>query len=170
MRDVVNHIKHWVICQETKHAAGNPCYLLQSRNSSKFNDLVHFDNLKLCKTLSGNNGPLVIIDHFTKFAEAFPCVHDKYVARTTVKIVLNKWFASHGTPAKKQSDNATNFPAEIAQELVKAEANRCYTNYSLDSNPRAANSGFMSESGMDFSAPCWSMYGESPVVACLVEL
>ena len=34
--------------------------------------------------------------------------------------MLNNWFARHGTPARMQSDNATNFTAEIAQELMKA--------------------------------------------------
>ena len=119
-RDVVNHTKHCLTCQQTKHPAGNPCYPLQSINSSNFNDLVQFDHLKLCKTTSGNNGLLVIIDHFTKFAEAIPCAHDEYDAQTTAKIILNKWFARHGTPARMQSDNATNFTAEIAQELMKA--------------------------------------------------
>ena len=119
-RDVVNHIKHCLTCQQTKHPAGNSCYPLQSINSSNFNDLVQFDHLKLCKTTSGNNGLLVIIDHFTKFAEAIPCAHDEYDAQTTAKIILNKWFARHGTPARMQSDNATNFTAEIAQELMKA--------------------------------------------------
>ena len=105
---------------KTKHPAGNPCYPLQSINSSHFIDLVQFDHLKFCKTTSGNNGLLVIIDHFTKFAEAIPCAHDEYDAQTTAKIILNKWFARHGTPARMQSDNATNFTAEIAQELMKA--------------------------------------------------
>ena len=119
-RDIVNHIKHCLTCQQTKHPAGNPCYPLQNINSSNFNDLVQFDHLKLCKTESGNTGLLVIIDHFTKFAEAIPCAHDEYDAQTTAKIILNKWFARHGTPARMQLDNATNFTAEIAQELMNA--------------------------------------------------
>ena len=82
-RDVVNHIKQCLTCQQAKHPAGNPCYPLQSINSSNFNDLVQFDHLKLCKTDSGNTGLLVIIDHFTKFAEAVPCAHDEYDAQTT---------------------------------------------------------------------------------------
>ena len=117
---LVNHIKQCLTCQQAKHPAGNPCYPLQSINSSNFNDLVQFDHLKLCKTDSGNTGLLVIVDHFTKFAEAVPCAHDEYDAQTTAKIILNKWFARHGTPARMQSDNATNFTAEIAQELMKA--------------------------------------------------
>ena len=118
--DVVNHTKHCLTCQQTKHPDGNPCYPLQNINSRNFNDLVQFDHLKLCKTTSGNNGLLVIIDHFTKFAEAIPCAHDEYDTQTTAKIILNKWFARYGTPAKMQSDNATNSTAEIVQELMKA--------------------------------------------------
>ena len=81
---------------------------------------MQFDHLKLCKTDSGNTGLLVMIDHFTKFAKAIPCAHDEYDAQTTAKIILNKWFARYGTPARMQSDNATNVMAEIAQELIKA--------------------------------------------------
>ena len=119
-RDVVNLVKQCLTCQQAKHHAGNPCYPLKSNNSSNFNDLVQFDHLKLRKTESSNTGLLVIKDHFTKFAEAVPCAHDEYNAQTTEKIILNKWFARHGPPARMQSDNATNFTAEIAQELMKA--------------------------------------------------
>ena len=104
----------------TKHPAGNPCYPLQSINSSNFDDLVQFDHFKLCKTESGNTGFLFIINHFTKFSEAVPFAHDEYDAQTMAKIILNKWFAKHGTFARMQSDNATNFTAEVAQELLKA--------------------------------------------------
>ena len=82
--------------------------------------MVQFDQLKLCKTEAGNTGLLVIIDHFT-FAEAIPCGgHDEYDAQATANTTLSKWFARHSTPARMQSDNATNFTAEIAQELMKA--------------------------------------------------
>ena len=100
-RVVVNHIKPCLTCQQTKHAAGNSCYPLQSINSN-FNDLAQFDYLKLCKTTFGNNGLLVIFDYFTKFAEAIPSAHDKYDAHSTAKIILNKWFARHVTPARMQ--------------------------------------------------------------------
>ena len=116
----MNHIKQCLTCQQAKHPARNPCYPLQIINSSNFKDLVQFDHLKLCNTESGNTGLLVIIDHFTKFAEAVPCAHDEYDTQTSGKIILNKWFARHGTPARMQSDNATNFTVEIAPELMKA--------------------------------------------------
>ena len=39
-RDVVNHTKHCLTCQKTKHLAGYPCYPLQSINSSNFTGAV----------------------------------------------------------------------------------------------------------------------------------
>ena len=39
---------------------------------SKFNEVVQIDHQKICITESGYNQILVIIDHFTKLAEAVP--------------------------------------------------------------------------------------------------
>ena len=44
---------------------------LKSVESSEFNEVVQIDHQKICMTESGFNQILVIIDHFTKLAEAF---------------------------------------------------------------------------------------------------
>ena len=46
---------------------------LKSVESSEFNEVVQIDHQKICKTDSGYNQMLVIIDHLTKLAEAVPC-------------------------------------------------------------------------------------------------
>ena len=76
--------------------------------------------MKLCPTDDGNTGILVIIDHFSKFAEAVPCSHNEFDATTTSRLLLQKWFARHGTPTRMQSDNAPNLTAEISNEFMKA--------------------------------------------------
>ena len=43
---------------------------LKSVESSEFNEVVQIDQQKICLTDSGYNQILVIIDHFTKLAEA----------------------------------------------------------------------------------------------------
>ena len=48
-------------------------FSLKSVESSEFNEVVQIDHQKICKTDSGYNQILVIIDHFTKLAEAVPC-------------------------------------------------------------------------------------------------
>ena len=47
---------------------------LQSIESSEFNEVVQIDHQKICMTVSGYNQVLVMIDHFTKYAEAVPCI------------------------------------------------------------------------------------------------
>ena len=46
---------------------------LKSVESSEFDEVVQIDHQKICMTESGYNQILVIIDHFTKLAEAVPC-------------------------------------------------------------------------------------------------
>ena len=46
---------------------------LKSVESSEFNEVVQIDHQKICMTDSGYNQILVIINHFTKLAEAVPC-------------------------------------------------------------------------------------------------
>ena len=39
---------------------------------------------------------------------------------TTSRLLLQKWFARHGTPTRMQSDNAPNLTAEVSNEFLKA--------------------------------------------------
>ena len=48
-------------------------FSLNSVESSEFNEVVQLHHQKICMTESGYNQILVIIDHFTKLAEAGPC-------------------------------------------------------------------------------------------------
>ncbi len=45
---------------------------LKPLQSGAPNELVQIDHLKLSKTRQGNVGVLMMIDHFTKFAQALP--------------------------------------------------------------------------------------------------
>ena len=63
----------------------------------------------------------VIIDHFSKFADAVPCSRNEYDAITTSRLLLQKWFARHDTPTRMQSDNAPNVTeTEVSNEFMKA--------------------------------------------------
>ena len=55
--------------------------------TSYFNELVQIDHQKICKTESGYTGILVMIDNYTKLAEAIPCIG--YTAEETCSILLN---------------------------------------------------------------------------------
>ena len=68
---------------------------LQSIESSEFNEVVQIDHQKICMTDSGYNQVLVMIDHFTKYAEAVPCITAS--AEETSDHLINTWIARHGS-------------------------------------------------------------------------
>ena len=90
---------------------------LQSIESSEFNEVVQIYQQKICMTDSGYNQVLVMIDHFTKYAEAVPCITAS--AEETCDHLINTWIARHGCPMTFQSDNGTAFVGELKKELMR---------------------------------------------------
>ena len=68
---------------------------------------VQIDHQKICMTATGYNQVLVMIDHFTKYAEAAPCMTAS--AEETCDHLINVWIARHGCPVTFQSDNGKAF-------------------------------------------------------------
>ena len=64
-------------------------------------------------TDSGYNQVLVMIDHFTKYAEAAPCITAS--AEETCNHLINTWIARHGCWMTFQSDNGTAGNSQVAQ-------------------------------------------------------
>ena len=107
-------------CQLVRDKPGDLRFHLKNILSGYFNELVQYDHMKLCPSDAGNTGIFVITDHFSKFAEALPCSHDALDAITTSRLLLQIWFARHGTPTPMQSDNARNLTAEVPNEFMRA--------------------------------------------------
>ena len=119
-RSVGRYVGQCLTCQQIRDKPGDVRFQLKNIQSGYFNELVQYDHLKICPSDNNNTGILVIIDHFSKFAEAVPCNHHDYDAVTTSRLLLQKWFACHGTPTRMQSDNAPNLTAEVSNEFLKA--------------------------------------------------
>ena len=62
--------------QEAKNLPKKTNFPLKPITSSRINELVHMDHMKLSSTSTGYNHVLVLVDHYTKLAEAFPCGDD----------------------------------------------------------------------------------------------
>ena len=103
-------------CQEVKDPR-KLRFLLQSIESSEFNEVVQIDHQKICMADSGYNQVWVMIDHFTKYAEAVPCITAS--AEETCGHLINTWIESHGCPMTFQSGNRTAFVGELTKELMK---------------------------------------------------
>ena len=119
-RSVGRYVGQCLTCQQVRDKPCDVRFQLKNIQSGYFNELVQYDHLKICPSDNNNTGILVIIDHFSKFAEAVPCSHHDYDAVTTSRLLLQKWFARHGTPTRMQSDNAPNLTAEVSNEFLKA--------------------------------------------------
>ena len=90
---------------------------LQSIESSGFNEVVQIDHQKICMTATGYNQVLVMIDNFTKYADAAPCMTAS--AEETCDHLINVWIARHGCPITFQSDNGKAFVGDLTKELMK---------------------------------------------------
>ena len=74
---------------------------LQSIESSGFNEGVQIDHQKICMTATGYIQELVMIDHFTKYAEAAPCITasaEETCDRSFDKCVDSKAWLPHHVP------------------------------------------------------------------------
>ena len=60
---------------------------------------------------------LVMIDHFTKYAEAVPCITAS--AEETCDHLINTWIARNDCPMTFQSDNGTAFVGELTKERMR---------------------------------------------------
>ena len=90
---------------------------MKSVESSEFNEVVQVDHQKICMTESGYNQLLVIIDHFTKLAEAVPC--QTASAEETCDHLITDWISRYGCPTTFQSDSGKAFVGDLTKELMK---------------------------------------------------
>ena len=92
-------------CQQVKDSR-KLRFPLQSIESSEFKEVVQIDHQKICMTDSGYNQVLVMIDHFTKYAED--------VRSPNQYVDSEKWF-----PMTFRSDNGTAFVGDFTKELMR---------------------------------------------------
>ena len=83
--------------------------------SSQPMELVCVDFLGLESSKGGFENILVVTDHFTKFAQAFPTKNQ--TASTTAKVLFDNSFVHYGLPKYILSDQGRNFEGKIIQQL-----------------------------------------------------
>ena len=112
-KDVEVHVKCCERCIKRKTPAQvAPMTPIQATRPLEF---VTMDYLTIEKAM-GYENILVIIDHFTKFAQAYPAKNQKAV--TTAKLVLD-FIRRYGFPEKFHSDQGQNFVGKVMKNLYK---------------------------------------------------
>ncbi|XP_038135153.1 uncharacterized protein LOC119779547 [Cyprinodon tularosa] len=79
-------------------------------------DLVCIDFLSMEPDSRGIANVLVVTDHYTRYAQAYPTRDQK--ASTVAKILLEKFFVHYGLPARIHSDQGRDFESKLIKELL----------------------------------------------------
>jgi transposase InsO family protein len=114
--DVCKYVGSCLLCQEAKGCSPKKVFGLKPIVTRRPNELVQIDFEKLSEASDGNIGLLVVIDHFTKYARAFPM--KAFTAKAAVKALMDGWFTDFGIPEQLQSDQGSQFEAELFQEFA----------------------------------------------------
>ena len=80
-------------------------------------ELVCMDFLKLEQSKGGIENILVVTDHFTKYAQAYPTRNQS--AKTTAKTLFDNFFVHYGFPRRLHSDQGRNFESKLIAELCQ---------------------------------------------------
>ena len=114
---VVKYIRKCVECQHNKSIKHK--YLPRAMNIP-YGPWTHLaiDHIGPFPTSNGGNVYiLVIIDRFTRFAEAFPCKDES--AYTTAEIIVEKIICRYGFMTVLQSDRGSGFTSILMQQILK---------------------------------------------------
>ena len=80
-------------------------------------ELVHMDYLSLEPSKGNIENVLVITDHFTRYALAYPS--KTQTAQATARILWDNFICHYGFPEKFNSDQGRNFESDLIKELCK---------------------------------------------------
>ena len=89
-------------------------------------ELVHMDFLSIEPSKGNIENVLVITDHFTRYAQAYPS--KTQTAQATFKMLWENFIRHYGFPEKFLSDQGRNFESELISELCKlAQVEKVHT-------------------------------------------
>ena len=117
-KSIVNFIKNCLTCRQLKpNQRKNKAQLKPILTSYPF-EMINMDIVgPLVRTVNGNRYILVVIDHFSKYVQAFALKN--FTAFTTAKVILDKIICKYGTPSKICSDQGVNFESELFKHLCE---------------------------------------------------
>lgn len=114
--DIESYVKNCGRCIARKTIPQKAAPLNQLTSRSPF-DLVCIDFLSLEPDSKGFANVLVITDHYTRYAQAYPTRDQK--ATTVAKVLFEKFFVHYGLPARVHSDQGRDFECRLIQEFLR---------------------------------------------------
>lgn len=114
--DVETYVKNCGRCITRKTIPRKAATLNQLTSGGPL-DLVCIDFLSLEPDSKGFANVLVVTDHFTRYAQAYPTRDQKAI--TVAKVLFEKFFIHYGLPARIHSDQGRDFESKLIQELCR---------------------------------------------------
>ena len=113
--DVVSYINSCPRCLRRK-SQPDKAPLVNIETSQPL-ELIHLDYLKIEPSKGNIENVLVITDHFTRYAQAFPS--KTQTALATAKLLWNNFILHYGFPSKIITDQGRNFESELIEHLCQ---------------------------------------------------
>ena len=116
-RDVRDYVRKCQRCVVSKTSDPEGRAPLENIVTSRALELVCIDFWSAEDSRNRSVEVLVITDHFTRMAQAFPCKDQ--TARQVAKVLWNKYFCVFGFPERIHSDQGPNFESQLISELLQ---------------------------------------------------
>lgn len=115
-KDIDDYVKNCRRCVVGKTSEPNACAPLESIRTSEPLELVCIDFWSAEIRDGKSVDVLIVTDHFTKMAHAFPCQNQS--AKQVAKRLWNDFFLVYGFPKRIHSDQGANFESKLIKELL----------------------------------------------------
>lgn len=116
-RDVRDHVRGCQRCVVSKTIEPEGRAPLVSVSSSRPLELVCIDFWSAEASHNKSVDVLVITDHFTGWAQAFPCKDQS--AKQVARLLWDRYFCVFGFPERIHSDQGANFESQLISELLR---------------------------------------------------
>ena len=113
-RDTSNYVSKCSRCIRRKSKAQRAP--LQPIFASQPMEIVHLDHLTLEPCKGKIESVLVVTDHFTRYAQAYPVRNE--TAKTTAKVLWEHFFRHYGFPQKILTDQGPGFESDLFKEIL----------------------------------------------------
>jgi len=114
--DVAAYISRCDRCLRRKSLTNQKAPLVNITTSYPL-ELVSIDYLTLETSKGGFENILVVMDHFTRYAQAYPTRNQ--TAKTTARVLFDNFICHYGFPARIHSDQGRNFMSKTIEHLCQ---------------------------------------------------
>lgn len=121
-RDVRDYVRHCQRCIVSKTVEPEGRAPLESITSTRPLELVCIDFWSAEDSRNRTVDVLVITDHFTRMAQAFPCKDQ--TAKQVARVLWDRYFCVFGFPERIHSDQGANFESHLISELLRVSGVR----------------------------------------------